>query len=150
MLLCLGLYLASCKGKANINNEETGHDLDSPGNESEAQLPEDFSEFYEQFHTDEEYQVAHIIWPLRGLPDNADSVIVAEDNYYYQKEDWIMHHKLNDPENNFEQYFAIIDDKLIIDKIEMKSTNLSMERRFAKMNDDWNLIYYVGMNPMKR
>ena len=42
------------------------------------------------------------------------------------------------------------DDKLIVERIETIATNLAMERRFAKMGTEWYLIYYSGMNPMKK
>lgn len=115
-----------------------------------AKLPDDFEEFYEKFHTSDAFQMEHTIFPLKGLPGAADAETIEKNNFYWQAEDWKMHHKLVNPDNLFEQTFLMIDDKLIIDKIDLAGQGMGMERRFAKLDDDWYLIYYIAMNPMSR
>lgn len=149
-MLIFSISWISCGGKQNDADKAYEPNLEVTSDDSTTELPDDFVKFYDQFHADENYQLDHITWPLRGLPDKADSVVVNQNDFFYLKEGWKMHHKLHDPEGIFDHYFAIVDPKLIIEKIEMNTTNLSMERRFAKMDGEWMMIYYIGMNPVKR
>jgi hypothetical protein len=149
-MLVWSLVLLSCGGNQNAPEKAFEPNLEVTPDDSTTELPDDFVKFYDQFHADEAFQLEHITWPLRGLPDKADTSVVNQNDFYYLKEGWKMHHKLRDPEGIFDHYFAIVDPKLIIEKIEMNTTNLSMERRFAKMDGEWMMIYYIGMNPVKR
>ena len=133
------------KGTKALTPERT--DVSEDG---EPKLPEDFVTFYEQFHKDEEFQLQHIIFPLKGLPGAADAETIEKNNFYWQGDDWKMHHELVNPDNMFTQSFLMIDDKLIIDRIDLEGQGMGMERRFAKLDDDWYLIYYIAMNPMAR
>lgn len=141
--MCLVL-LASCQSRQEHNSDEdkaSEASIDYPQD-----LPADFKIFYDRFHSDEDYQMTHILWPLRGLPDQVDSLTLANDNYRFEKDNWVMHRHMQDPDHDFEQYFAVVDDKLIIDRIETSVMQMRMERRFAKLDTSWYLIYYMGMN----
>ena len=52
------LGLIACNGTGNVSNLAQNKPLPKP--------PEDFLKFYDQFHTDSVYQMAHIQWPLAG------------------------------------------------------------------------------------
>ncbi|MCO6478334.1 MAG: DUF4348 domain-containing protein [Phaeodactylibacter sp.] len=134
----LALYTFSCQ------NRET-----SPPQE---QLPaeyQDFVAFYERFHQDSAYQVEHIIFPLEGLPREADSATIASAAFRWQKEDWRVQRPFNLQSNNFEQQLIPISEGLIIEKIIHKGSGLAMQRRFARLGDEWYLIYYADLNRMK-
>jgi hypothetical protein len=69
-------------------------------------LPEDFNKFYNRFHEDSSYQMAHIIWPLEGLPNSkGDGDTLAPGRFYWQKAEWKRHKHFTDPGNNFQQWF---------------------------------------------
>ena len=44
-------------------------------------LPDDFVAFYEKFHADSAYQMAHIQFPLEGYPAQADSSVLAKGDF---------------------------------------------------------------------
>ncbi len=110
-------------------------------------LPE-FNAFYEQFHSDSLFQMEHIIFPLEGLPANADSLTFAEDNFRWQKEDWLMHRSLEDGAG-FSRDFQVLGDQIVVEYVRHSSGQVGMIRRFAKMGDKWYLIYYAGLNRLK-
>ena len=141
------LLFTACGGDR--QPDENGGETPAQTVEKSLELPADFSAFYNKFHQNEDYQLEHIVWPLKGLPDQVDAETLAADNFYFKKEDWVIHRPIRDPDQEFDQYFAIIDDGLIIEKIESKILSMSMERRFAKIDTAWYLIYYQGMNQMK-
>lgn len=147
LLLCGMVLLNACGDTARQGDNGTASSTEMA---EEAKLPPDFMPFYSKFHADSAFQMEHIIWPLKGLPDQADAEVIREDHFYFQKDNWRIHHELVDPDGEFDHYFALVDDKLIVERIETAATNLAMERRFAKMNGTWHLIYYSGMNPMKK
>ncbi len=114
-------------------------------------LPGDFSKFFNQFHEDSVYQVEHIMFPLEGLPaSTGDGDTLTSNRYFWQKADWKIHRHINDPGQNFDNWFEVMDARVIEHWIQMKGTNLYMRRRFAKLDDGWHLIYYQGMRPVNR
>ena len=105
----------------------------------------DFDAFYARFHKDSLYQMAHINFPLPGLPEHPDSLSNPGDFRWY-KEDWVMHRPIDlSEESGFKREFSVVSEDLINEKIYHKSGRFFMERRFAKMGKDWYLIYYAAM-----
>ena len=114
-------------------------------------LPGDFSTFFDRFHEDSIYQVEHIMFPLEGLPaSTGDGDTLTSNRYFWQKADWKIHRHINDPGHNFDNWFEVMDTRVIEHWIQMKGTNLYMRRRFAKLDDGWYLIYYQGLRPVNR
>ncbi|MCB0662324.1 MAG: hypothetical protein KDC24_06270 [Saprospiraceae bacterium] len=107
----------------------------------------DFNAFYMRFHRDTAYQTAHITFPLDGLPANADSLTMGNEQFKWQRNDWKYHQLLDDDE--FTRNFLVLNDNLVSESIRLKNSNLGLVRRFAKMGDDWYLIYYAGLNQIK-
>jgi hypothetical protein len=131
----LSIFLLACKKKADTNTVEM------------APLPADFKAFYESFHADSLYQLKHIHFPLQGLPTNADSATVASQRFYHEEKDWVMHHPVDFSTGEFSQKFAIVlPDKMIEEYIIKSDNTLGIQRRFAKIDNEWNLIYYVAPN----
>lgn len=118
----------------------------------ESQLPpgyQDFADFYERFHQDSAYQMEHIIFPLEGLPQQADSALIAEGTFRWQKEGWRMQRGFDLASSSFEQQLIPVSEDLILEKITHKAGDLGMQRRFARLGEDWYLIYYADLNRMK-
>jgi hypothetical protein len=130
------IYLISiiaCKPKVSTSSVT----VRSPATE----LPDDFIEFYKQFHQDSQYQISHIVFPLPGMMrDTAgrDSAIT------WLAENWI-HHQSVTPDDLWSVDFTIPVEGVIIEFIHAKEEGYWMERRFARMDDKWNLIYYAGL-----
>ncbi|MFN7116206.1 MAG: hypothetical protein ACK4TA_05365 [Saprospiraceae bacterium] len=110
---------------------------------------DDFKTFYERFHQDAEYQLAHITFPLEGLPSDADADLLESGNFYWQEEEWELHRPFDVEHSAFKQEFIRFGDDLVVEKIIHQSGEYGSIRRFAKMGDEWYLIYYAGMNRIK-
>lgn len=109
-------------------------------------LPNDFLEFFERFHTDSTFQMATILFPLEGKKvKNNDSEAPFQPDYWYP-EDWVLHKPYRDDLNEFNRTFDVFSTHLIIEYIYLKGGKIGMERRFAKMGDQWKLIYYTPMS----
>ncbi|MBP7822100.1 MAG: hypothetical protein KA010_04200 [Saprospiraceae bacterium] len=111
-----------------------------------SKLPQDFIEFMEKFHTDSAYQMEHITFPLQGLPMAADSVEMGDGQFRWQKNDWTLHKPFDTAANEFNREFIQVSDDIIIEKVSTKEGSFGMERRFSRMSNGWNLIYYAGFN----
>ena len=137
------LLVLSCKPNEPQSQEQDQADmsgqLDSLG------LTEDFLDFYDKFHTDSAYQMEHIMFPLMGLPANADTISNLK-NFRHKKEDWVLHHHFNDPFGDYEREYATPDDNIVVERFVIRKAGFYMERRFAKLDDEWFLIYYANVN----
>lgn len=113
-------------------------------------LPDDFITFYDRFHTDSLYQMDHIVFPLEGLP-NAIEVpdTVATKRFFWQQNEWKKHNHFTDPSGQFDHWYQVLDERVIEHWVQMKGTDMMIQRRFAKLENGWNLIYYAGMRPRK-
>jgi hypothetical protein len=109
-------------------------------------LPEGFADFYQQFHSDSMYQVEHIVFPLEGLPDNADSAAVASKTFRWTPETWRMQRPIDFQLSEYRREIVPLTETLVMERILHKSGEFAMERRFHKAGDSWQLIYYAGVN----
>lgn len=107
---------------------------------------ESFNQFYLRFHRDTAYQVDHITFPLEGLPSVMDGNTVSQSNFTWKRSNWVPHNLFNDPE--YERAFQFVNDNMVIETFFNPKTSIGMQRRFAKMNGQWFLIYYAALNRM--
>jgi len=98
------------------------------------ELDREFVDFFEMFHEDSLFQLAHIKFPLAR--SKQDSIQVP-----WTKENWVMHRPFSDFGGKFKRDFTVMG-KLVIENIIDANGFFSMERRFAKLIDGWTLIYY--------
>jgi hypothetical protein len=132
--VCL-ISLLACKAKTDTNTAAM------------KPLPADFRDFYEKFHNDSLYQISHIAFPLKGLPINVDSAMIAQDTFHFSLNDWRMHHPVDFGQGEFVQIITPMADVLITERIIKSDNTFGIERRFAKLsNNEWSLIYYVAPN----
>lgn len=133
----LVLLTTACKREAAV-----GDQVNAP-----ADLPEGFLDFYQRFLTDSLYQMEHILFPLQGLPDKADSTALTGSSFRWQMENWVMHRPI-DGESGFSVNLRPVTDSYVQENIRHESGLYGMERRFAYMDDGWYLIYYAGLNAL--
>lgn len=134
-VLMTSLLLTACNDK----NRDQQVLTSTPAYESE-----DFQSFYEKFGTDTAYQMAHIVFPLEGMPALRDSTDVIPVDFRWERDQWVTHKPYDDMNGTFAREF--IDFKgIVIEKISDASGRYTMERRFSKMSDGWQLIYYRAM-----
>ncbi len=137
--------LSNCKEKS-MPTETT----DEAAAEADT-LPADFLEFYDKFHADSAYQIEHINFPLEGLPSaEGDIDSIVDQRYFWQRDEWKKHNHFTDPSGQFEQWFEILDPRVIEHWVQVRGTKLVIRRRFANLDDGWYLIYYAGLRPLER
>lgn len=119
----------------------------STGSKSDAA---DFTTFYEQFHRDADYQMAHITFPLEGLPSDADAETIATGDFRWEAEDWELQRPFDVENSDFKRELIKFGDDLVIEKIVHQTGSYGTIRRFAKMGDEWYLIYYAGLNRIEQ
>lgn len=105
----------------------------------EQKLSSDFKSFYEQFQSDSVFQLSHIAFPLERISDKEINDLTP-----WTRETWKVHRPFNDMNGAFERSFVTtsgIVNEYIIDL----TGEFTMNRRFAKLSDGWNLIHYKPM-----
>lgn len=137
VILCLMLGLIACQSTPET---ESDNNLQVP-----AELPESFADFYQRFLSDSLYQMEHILFPLQGIPDKADSATIVGNSFRWQMEDWKLHRPIP-AGSDFSVTFRPLSETIIQENIRHESGVYAMERRYAEFDDGWYLIYYAGLN----
>lgn len=131
---------------SSCNNQDQGH---SSGFEAQTNLPDDFIEFYERFHSDTAYQIDHIAFPLQGMRAFS-SIDSSVDNSTWTMKDWIFHSAIDNLGGEYTIEYTLLTDEMITETISDTMGMNAMQRRFALTSDGWQLIYYVEMQPATR
>jgi hypothetical protein len=131
LFIIIVAFNLSCKQDKVTDNEEIV-----------VHIPDEFVDFHEKFHKDSTFQINHIIFPLSGKLGSQGEII------FWSKENWVLHKEFDSSFSNYKRDYTVLDD-LVIEKIFDNLNTFSMERRFAKVLGEWNLIYYnvVYKNP---
>ncbi|HRI00664.1 MAG TPA: hypothetical protein PK006_06395 [Saprospiraceae bacterium] len=134
--------LIACKSK-----QATSEQRQEQNWEEKALRPtEDFLLFYKKFHDDSVFQLASIVFPLEGLPDQADPDYIGSDKFYYTRDTWVIQTGSLESNKDFDHEFKVILPTLIEDIYTHKENKIKVIRRFAKASEGWRLIYYAGLN----
>ena len=91
----------------------------------------------------------HINFPLEGIPDNALSKSDGGENFRWEKDNWTMHRPIVSDSTGFRSSFSQLGP-IIIEEILHESGQYGMLRRFSNNGEEWRLIYYAGLNPIKQ
>jgi hypothetical protein len=108
----------------------------------------DFQAFHGRFLTDPGFQMAHIVFPLEGIPAGAETEAELND-YKWGKEDWVLHQPFDKGESGFHSEFVHLEPGLIAERITHHNGRYGMLRRWALLGNDWYLIYYAGLNALE-
>jgi hypothetical protein len=128
------VFLSSCKHKPNLSQtEQTG-------------LPTDFVAFYEKFHRDSSYQMAHITFPLDGMPSGGSADSIDLETFRWTADKWRMHRAEQFDEKEFVRSFEQPFEGAIVESIMKKNTPFGTMRRFMKRGNEWFLIFYADLN----
>lgn len=109
-----------------------------------------FEIFYERFHRDSAFQMQHILFPLEGLPDNAFGSDKNLDGFKWEAKTWVIHQPINFKTSGFKRELKSFGKDLIVERVVHESGDYAMLRRFARINNQWTLIYYAGLNPIQK
>lgn len=113
------------------------------------QLPQDFRTFYERFHADSAYQMAHISWPLRGeSTTQADSTAAPERKLVsWEPAQWVIQHPVDFSTHEFKGEWELTGNDFVVERIRYAAANYGLERHFVRRDDgDWELMYYQDMS----
>ena len=114
------------------------------------QLPKDFNEFYQQFHTDSAFQMAHIEWPLKGekgiAADSTQRQILTE----WAPAQWKLMIMPDTSMSTLKRTYETVGDVMVIEKMFYPMVGMGYERQFYKDEDGaWKLIYYAESTSMR-
>lgn len=112
---------------------------------AESNLPQDFLEFYDRFHRDSAFQMAHIEFPLPGLPANTDAGEARIQSFFWQKKDWMIQKFMDEETSGFRREIFMMGETLVVEYM-INSFNYRIQRRFSKRNNIWKLSYYEDVN----
>lgn len=105
-------------------------------------LPGDFIEFYELFHSDSAYQLKHIAFPLEGFFRDNEKENDIIYSIIWTEENWVLHRRFDPSDTAFTQEFKVLGNSAVTETISALDGLFKIERRFARLSDGWNLIYY--------
>ncbi|MCW5923068.1 MAG: hypothetical protein KIS77_12025 [Saprospiraceae bacterium] len=113
-------------------------------------VPQDFLDFYDRFHRDSAYQLAHISWPLQGDTDEqTENGGTRRKSIIWEQADWRIQ-TLDFDLNDYVFDRHLLGEMLLVEVIKPKAANFGIERRFAKQSDgEWMLIYYSDIRELK-
>lgn len=134
-LFCsLVFLLSNCKNKSPQPLQQT---------RAEAELPKDFLEFYQKFHTDSTYQMAHIEWPLKGESGVSQDTLAKRQLTEWTPENWHLMHLPDTTMSTLKRSFETVGEVMIIEKMSYPMVGFGYERQFYKEEDgQWRLIFY--------
>lgn len=139
LIILFLLLFSNCK-----QNQEA--EIDAQGEQTEYELtntlPDDFLKFHERFQADSLYQMAHIVFPMKGniYDENNQASITS-----WIPENWVIHKPFDITDETFVRSFTVFGG-IISEKIGDTKGIITMERRFAKFQDEWHLIFYDPMH----
>jgi hypothetical protein len=114
---------------------------------TESDLPADFQDFYQKFHADSAYQMAHIQWPLKGeTSEPIDSIQHRKVLVSWEPATWRLFQTPDFGSGDFKRELEMVGDVLVVERIRYKAANYGVERHFFKNDqDEWELIFYADM-----
>ena len=127
------LLIACSSDKEKVKQEDEIQPIKS-------ELPDGFSDFYEQFHSDSSFQLSHVIFPLKGVNTMIDTMSQTSIDVEYFPENWKLHIPFVQ-DAGYNRSFTVLGD-LVIENINDNMGLLNIERRWGIIDKDWNLIYY--------
>ena len=127
------ILLSNCKNKPQALQQA----------KAEADLPKDFLEFYQQFHSDSSYQMAHIEWPLKGEKGSSTDTLGRSQLTEWEPETWSIMHFPDTTMSTLKRGFETVGDVLVIERMSYPMVGYGYERQFYKEDDgQWRLIFY--------
>jgi hypothetical protein len=105
-------------------------------------LPVGFQEFYIKFHADTSFQYTHVSFPMQGHIIHKHPEGDTTESVTWTKKNWRIHEQFDTNNKAFTQDFQLVSDNAILESITGLEGMFRIEKRYAKLSDGWNLIYY--------
>lgn len=149
LVLVSGFFVfVACKNQSSSSNIPAHPDQTTVVNDD--QLPAGFLTFYDKFHQDSLFQLAHIQWPLRGEKSvQIDSIRREKQLANWEAATWRIQHPVDFNSGEFKREWEKMGDEFVIERIKYAAANYGLERHFIRRDDgEWELIYYADMQEM--
>ena len=104
-------------------------------------LPRDFIEFYKHFHQDSTYQISHIVFPLTSIVEDSSGL---DSTVTWTSANWQIHRQLV-PDDLWAVDFTMPFKGTVVEFVHARQGPFWIERRFARMDTTWRMIYYQGL-----
>ena len=102
---------------------------------------EDFSEFNNKFHSNPDYQLSRVDFPIKGF------FVEGEEEKSWTKENWKLHKtQVGETKEGKYQVDLIKKKNLVIEKIWIENSEFYVERRFKRIDGEWYLVYFKDIN----
>lgn len=111
------------------------------GSKNTIAAEEDFDTFYDKFHSDMEFQMDRIIFPLEGGSAQVDETVP------WTKDNWLtMKVKIYDVDTNeFAVNYHKTEDEFV-QSFQLRGSGFSAEYRFKLIKNKWYLVYALDTN----
>ncbi len=140
LILTFSVFLANCKNKPQPLQQA----------KAEGDLPKDFLDFYQKFHSDSTYQMAHIEWPLKGESGISQDTTAKRQLTEWTPANWHLMHFPDTTMSTLKRSFETVGDVMVIERMSYPMVGFGYERQFYKEeNGEWRLIYYAESTLMQ-
>lgn len=141
------LFTFSCSNESKKNDENIESKIEVSSIEKnsvkeEKTDSENFEEFNNKFHTDSDFQLSRIKFPLKGELTTSDGIS------NWTKKNWsFITVKVSEKQKDKEfKYSLRKSESLVIEKYWIEDTGFSIERKFELIDNNWFLVYYNELN----
>lgn len=129
------VIISACRNKVSQDH------VDPISQEIVVEIPEDFPAFYQNFFSDSNFQMDHIMFPLAGESPNDSLNQKSNPPYFWEEDSWQLHQPIDPKDPNHIRTFDNMGG-IITEIVREKNNAYWIERRYAKLAEEWFLIYY--------
>lgn len=105
-------------------------------------MAEDFDRFYTKFHTDSNFQMQRINFPVKGFRINNQGEKIEWD-----KNNWLMHRmKITDVDTSEFKIEVVEKGNIRREILYIPGSGFRTERVFEQKNGKWYLVYFTDEN----
>jgi hypothetical protein len=125
------LFLSNCKSTKETSTKSNHSNF----------FTEDFSKFYNRFHTDYSFQISRIKFPLQGVK------VDGFETKNWSRKNWsMMKIKIYDIDTTWYKVNYKKTDNSFTQKFWVQDTGFSSEYRFELIKNKWYLVYALDKN----
>jgi hypothetical protein len=137
----------SCNSESKKNDKKIESKIEETSIEKnsvkeEKIVSENFEEFNNKFHSDSDFQLSRIKFPLKGELTTSDGISI------WTKKNWsFITVRVSEKQKDKEfKYNLKKSDSIVIEKYWIENTGFSIERKFELIDNNWFLVYYNELN----
>lgn len=143
MVCCV--LLVGCKSTSKIKKTQQTT-IESPAKPSDTPVKlttkaEDFDKFYNLFHSDKEFQLSRVKFPIKG------GIVNGESTTPWTRQNWqMLKTKIYDVDKTQFQVSYKKTDTSFFQKVWIDGAGFNVEARFQLIDGKWYLVYFLDEN----